>query len=502
MPGADADGLTAHAPEAAPVGTAPARARFDLAAVYTLVFAGAGWLLGLLRLYDNSFLWHLKTGEYILDHGVPHSDPYSFSAPGVKWIAQSWLAELVYGVLHRTVGDFSIRLLGAVLTASVLAITYRVAYRNSRDAQRAAGLTVLVLLCLYFSWSNRPLLFGFFFFAGLVYLVEVPGSWVARHAVWVLPPLLWLWANTHGSFILGYAYLGLHLLGTWWDGTPPWKDRSRSLLIGAGVALPLIALNPYGLDLLLFPFDLVGGRGEILSRVVEWRSPDFRSTIGIAFAVTVITLIVIAARGPHRLRRRDLVVVLPFIGLGLWAQRNVPIAAIVIVAVAARAVRRDEEKVRDLKLLPIFGAVMVAFVLALTAVSAGQKNFVFTAYPVSTLTWADQHGILTPNTRLLTDDAWAGYVIYRYWPQQKVFADDRFDMYPVPLMKDFLSFADGGTGWQKKLDAWGIDVVIWPKDSALSALLAESPAWRQVHRDGKAVVYVRKGSAQDAKLSS
>ena len=78
--------------------------RPSMADLFTLVFALGGWRSGLSRLSDNSFFWHLRTGRWILDHGIPRRDPYSFSAPGVHWIAQSWLAEALYGVVDRAAG--------------------------------------------------------------------------------------------------------------------------------------------------------------------------------------------------------------------------------------------------------------------------------------------------------------------------------------------------------------------------------------------------------------
>src|SRR5262245_24371342 len=72
--------------------------------VFTAFFGVFGWATGLSKLSDNSFFWHLKTGEYILDHGIPHHDVFSYTAPGTKWIAQSWLAEVTYAVLFRSIG--------------------------------------------------------------------------------------------------------------------------------------------------------------------------------------------------------------------------------------------------------------------------------------------------------------------------------------------------------------------------------------------------------------
>src|SRR6478736_4979165 len=80
----------------------PVRSRGSgLGWVFTAFFGVFGWATGLVKLSDNSFFWHLRTGEYILDHGIPHHDVFSYTAPGVHWVAQSWLAEVLYGALDR-----------------------------------------------------------------------------------------------------------------------------------------------------------------------------------------------------------------------------------------------------------------------------------------------------------------------------------------------------------------------------------------------------------------
>src|SRR6188472_2782592 len=109
---ADADAPTRPS---GPVTEASPRARFGLGAVFTGIFALFGWAVGISSLSDNSFFWHLRTGEYILDHGIPHHDVFSFTAPGARWVAQSWLAEVTYGVLDRSFGALGVRcFVGAV----------------------------------------------------------------------------------------------------------------------------------------------------------------------------------------------------------------------------------------------------------------------------------------------------------------------------------------------------------------------------------------------------
>ena len=57
--------------------------------VWLFMSSGAAGWQGLLA--DGDVGWHIRTGEYILDHhAVPHQDLYSFSKPGAPWFAWEW----------------------------------------------------------------------------------------------------------------------------------------------------------------------------------------------------------------------------------------------------------------------------------------------------------------------------------------------------------------------------------------------------------------------------
>ncbi len=194
--------------------------------VFTACFSVFGWAVGIAKLSDNSFFWHLRTGEYILDHGIPHHDVFSYTAPGTRWVAQSWLAEVTYAALYRTVGGIGIRLFVGAVGAGIGILAYRLALRLVRDRVVACGITLAALAGIYTVWSERPLLIGVLFLLVLLWVVEMPDSIVGRHMLVVVPVLMWLWANTHGTYELGFAYLALHLLGRWTDGAPPWAGES------------------------------------------------------------------------------------------------------------------------------------------------------------------------------------------------------------------------------------------------------------------------------------
>jgi hypothetical protein len=458
--------------------------------IFTCFFGVFGWAIGLAKLSDNSFFWHLKTGEYILDHGIPHHDVFSYTAPGTKWVAQSWLAEVTYALLYRSMGGFGIRLVIGLVGAGIGMLTYRLALRLVRDRLIACGLTAAALAGIYTVWSERPLLFGVLFLLVLLWTVEVPDSIVGRHPLVVLPVLLWLWANTHGTYQLGFAYLGLHLLGRWADGAPPWKGRERSLLLGSVIAFAAVFVNPYGVGLVTFPIQLLS-RGDILSHIVEWKSPDFRQAWGVALGIWIVVFVVALARGRHRVTRRDLIVAVPMLLLALWAVRNVAVAPLIALPVVARAFARDEEKPSELRGTMVAAAITVLVFAALLMgyQASTETNFDFASYPVASMRYLERHDLM--GKRLLTTDAAAGYVILEDWPQQRVFIDDRYDMYPTKVIYDYFDLTGAKPGWSKVLDRYDVELVVWSKDTALAALLDSSDGWQRIHTAGDDGIWVR-----------
>ncbi len=463
--------------------------------LFTAVFAVFGWGVGIERLSDNSFLWHLRTGHLILDQGIPHSDPFSYTARGTSWVAQSWLAEVLYAGADRLAGPFGIRLLVGLVGMAITVLVFRLALRLTRERMRAAGLAIASLAALYTLWSERPLLLGVLFFVVLLWVVEVPDSLVGRHPLVSLPILFWCWANVHGSFALGFAFLGLHVLGRWLEGNRPWVagSRERTLVIGSVIAFGVCFLNPYGAALVTFPLDLMR-RGEALKGVIEWSSPDFHSVRGLAFALWVAVFLVIVAKARRRVTVRDLVVTVPFLLLGFWALRNIVLAPLVCLPVAARAVAVDrpegeKEPEPALRLGWFFAAALLFVAVAMGVRASGQPDFALDSYPVRAMDAVEAQGLL--GQRVLTDDADAGYVIMRYGTEQPVFMDDRFDMFPLPVIRDFTTVNAGSVGWERVLDDHDVQVVVWGRDRVLSQLLRASDDWQITHRDPDYFVFVR-----------
>ena len=477
-----------------------------LTALFTAAFAAAGWHAAVSPLGDNSLFWHIRTGRWMLDHGIPRHDVYSFTAPGVSWVSQSWLAELAYGVIDSAFGPFGIRVVMAITGAAIAAVAFRLALDASGGRAGVERVSAVLLAAVAVSaslsnWSSRPLLQGALAFLALVWLVELADSRLGRHVGVGIPVVMWLWANAHGSFALGFAYLGLHLMGRWADGAPPWKGREWVIARAALVAVVACLVNPYGIGILTFPIELLG-RGEVLRSVIEWRSPDFRSAQGVTFGAWLSVFIACTALGRNRLSRRDLVVAVPFLMLALWAQRNITVAPLVTLPMAVRAVAGGRSEATDNPRLASerltgsqglahwsIALLLVLLVGSWTATARREPDFDSSSYPVKAMRFLETEDLL--GQRMLTEDWSAGYVILRWWPRQKVFIDDRYEMYPLGIISDYEELLRGGKNWRKVLDEHDIGIVVWRAREILPRLMEGDADWVVLYQDRTTVVYAR-----------
>jgi hypothetical protein len=453
--------------------------------VATLVLFG--FRLGIRPISDNSMLTHIRTGIDMVQRGaIPRSDPYSWTAHGTRWVVQSWLPEWTYGLAHRVGGFRLVVLEQGLLMAGLAWLLIRLARAGSPVRTAAAGLIVVGLAFPY--WSPRPLLFGLICMALMVTVVE------RRRTTWLLVPIVWLWVQSHGSYPLGLVWLGARAVGEGLD----WRAWPRDALsyIGAFVAgMVASVVNPLGARLLVFPLT-VGGRQEIFKRIVEWMSPNFQSgpgRIALIFLVVALLLLVRA-----RLIWRDVVPVVVFLAAGLFASRNLPLAAIAFAPALGRTLRRpesaparrspgaDQDRInRALALVLTLGFVLFGASVLRTGPLSLER------YPVDAATALAQQGFLDGTHNIVHMDFVGNYLELRFGRQVPVFIDDRYDMYPTAVSHDYIELLAAGPRSLRILDDRHVEVVLWHKDDPLAVLLTTSGRWRQTQAFGEWVVLER-----------
>lgn len=465
----------------------------------------------LLPLMDPDYFWHLRAGEVIVaNRALPLGDVFSFTHFGKPWILHEWLFEvLLYGV-HRVAGDVGIRFLVASFAVSVLLVSYFTARRFVRSGYVAFMLTLVLYAFLMQGLTPRPQLLTYLFFALTLRILMGFKYWGEKAGIWSLPLLMLPWVNAHAGYAIGLGLIALFLIAECLQlplsdkNTSQQREGLKGLSIVLVLTLLITLINPYGYHHWLYPFQVMG-MDVALSYISEWRSPNFHVLIFKIYLLCVLGYFVLGAYRSSKPDGVEVIIPAAMASLGFVSVRHVPLAALVLMPFMARALadraplhgrslllkdriiaRYKRLRGKDLggkeSVLNVILLVGVAIGLPLYATSQtqiGQQDFE-KMVPAKAVDFMVNNQI---QCRLLSTYHFGGYLIYRLYPDQRVFIDGRADMYGDAFMKEYIEASSGSENWDKVMKKYEIDCVLVGRDVPLRQLLMVRGDFAQVYTD-------------------
>lgn len=411
---------------------------------------------------DNSFLWHIRAGSVQLSSGrVLTEDPFSYTMQGEPWRTQSWLAELLYARLESWFGlDFvdPMMLIVAAVFLSVLGVFgFSVA---KKPAIVALFLALTAVLIVAF-WNPRPVVFSFVLFSLLLVVEKDEGL------RWSMPLIIWVWAASHGSFVIGCGFL---LLRAWQRRDPAWWRHAAA----AGV-VSLATAHGWGVVNMLLEFFT---NRDALGVIREWGHPDFLTPP--LFPVLVAVLALIVAAGAGRIQRRDGLLLVPFFLLAFSANRSVPpawlgLAPLTLLGLATVRYEPSPPTHGQQRVNVVLAAALVMVPLLLPR-PTGLDEERFPLVAADALT--DQ--------RVFHSDGAGGYLIYAQWPDRLVYIDDRAELYGDRLER-FIEIRGLVPDWRSMLEADAPSQALLPPEQPIVEAL-ERDGWQRTHEDDHWVV--------------
>ena len=292
----------------------------NLLVVVTLVLGIFLLVIGRTLLGVDSWLT-LVSGREIAEHGLPHTEVLTTIPAGRTWTDQQWLAQLIYYGLFR-VGGLGLDLLfHALMVTAALAITMIASRARGASSRMTLAAAVVCLAVAPWSWQLRAQSIALPLFALTLALVATDKPLLERRTLLVFPTLV-LWANVHGSVLLGAMLVSLAAVFALIAA----RTRPTRITVWRPLAylvLPWLCVfaSPYGTGLVDY-YRLLLVDSPVSRYITEWQAPRPHGYFIIFFVVAAAT-IAIAAWQRRRLSVYDLTVLALTLAGGLRSVRAV-----------------------------------------------------------------------------------------------------------------------------------------------------------------------------------
>lgn len=448
---------------------------------------------------DPDMWWHIRLGEQsVLTGDSVYIDSFSHTQYGAVHKNHSWLGQVVMVGFWSLGGHLGMTLYVSALAVAGMAFVY-FAGRGSIYMQGFA--LVLGGACAAAFWSPRPQMFTFLFTALLLYLLQKPKR-DGRAPFWTLPLIMWLWANSHGGYIVGYLIIGAFLLGEWLNGRFRREQLAaaqiRRLCGFTVLSLALAPINPLGFDVFLAPFETFGISG-MRDYIQEWKSPDFTQPVAWSFVILVVAFLVGGWTSRLRIGYGELLLAGGAFVMALYSARHLSLFAIAAVPVITTSfdtvlrrkgwtiADREEETPKRLALnAALIAAVALGTFARVAYVSSPDTvdQSLALNYPAAAVDFLKASGL---EGNLFNSYNWGGYLIFAL-PEYPVFIDGRTDLHRDAL-GEYTAAAFGTSVFPEVFARHNIAVVLIESDGPLALRLDADKSWERVYRDRVASVY-------------
>lgn len=492
-------------------------------------------VLGLLLVHNLTSInqdigRHIKIGEIIWQtKSIPKTNLISFTATDFPFINHHWLSELVFLGLFNLVGLKGLIVLKVILGIVSFLLIFLTAQKilyNQKDKLSFLRFLILCLSFLFFVFifiertEVRPEIFSFLIFAiylSVLLLVKYQNRY---KLLWILPIIQLFWVNLHIYFFIGpllFVFLFAdHLITN--RRNEDFKKRTKFLLlIGALIAVATL-INPNGFSGAFYPLSVFKQYGY---DVAENKSPFFVEKFGGSQAIDVFKVsIVFVLLSFVLIIKRFKKKIFEFLTAGflLFAAvkmlRNFSIYSLGLFPLVGMNLslfvdsmfgkREVGKKFKVGLILLITGLICLSLIFDYQIVSNkfylstnSQKTF---GLSVSSGAQGGVDFVKDNNIggQMFNNFDVGSYLVWKLYPEQKVFVDGRPEAYPVSFFSEIYK------PMQESIEKWGYysklyninyvffdhrDSTPWAKQFFQNIILNKD--WPMVYLDDYSVIFLK-----------
>ncbi len=502
-----------------------------------LLFGGLFLYLNYQPLLDSKIWLHVYQGQWILEHGaLPETDATQPLSEGMEVVVTCWLSQVAFSLADTWGGPQYVSNLFALAELVYVLILARVFYLQTRRVSlMMLGAGLVLLLGRDLQTFASPDVFGKCCFAALLWLVTrlrasgfgpllkgrghagaaARGAW----PYWLATAGLFIvWANLHGSFLLGIAVLVCCAAGR--AIGLGWKTRSvvtvvsdgptqRWVLLAQGAAVASL-VNPYGLDLLRENVGLLWN--EHLRAMPHWLPLNLPTLSGVLFLGSFAVLAAVLRHSRRRVQPAEVLLLLAFgaavVPTGRTMAWYAPVFAWVLMPHVSEILARvwpakthAAQSRGTAALAPRdFGVSLICATaiwgsFALSPISQGllggkprKAELILGAQTPRRV--AEHLRKQPPPGLIFAPLPWADWLVRDGSPQLKLYMTSNVQWVPWRVRSDYVRLARAESRWERAFDRYGVDTVVVQKQSqeSLRHAVQRSEEWNVVFEDETALI--------------
>jgi hypothetical protein len=498
MAAQDSPALDSNVPAAR--SSSPARFAISRGQLWMIIAITLPAIASLLApMLSGDVAYQIRTGQLMLESGsLVDADPFTFTIAGEAWLNQQWGASLVLGAGFEALGWSGLLVLRAVLIGATFALVYAAARGLGAGSIVASMVTLSSFVVGISNLALRSQTFGLLCFAAVVALL----AWRRSHPrlLWLVPLVMIVWANMHGSFPIGWLALGF-------AATDDVMRRSRQApqtIIVTVLAVVATLITPWTVGAWQYVAEL--STNPLISDLIsEWQPTTLQTPAGLFyFASLAAVAVLLLVRGRvlswvtlSWLAVLALVGLMAIRGTAWWAIGAASIVAYLVSGLEVRGrqlVAPGGAERRTLGYTAIAGVLVAFAVLVLPIWRGGDALYgpegVVGDAPrgVAEATRAE----MVEGDRLFVSQRWSSWFELAI-PELPVMVDYRIELFPAEIWADYIHVTGGRADWVEILDRWDVSLVTASaiEQAQLLPFLREADGWTLVFEDEEGAVFRR-----------
>jgi hypothetical protein len=472
---------------------------------------------------DGDIFWHLAAGREILNsRHLLFIDPFSYTTPGIQWIDLHWLFQVLSYLTFCLSGYYGLLLLKAFIVGSAVFLLLSPA-RALKSMVITASLFVFCIYHFRYLIPLRPGIFTLLYLSSFLFLLEKYSKTPRTGFIITLIPLQILWNNTQGLFMIGPAVVALYIVGTFTDMIRESKAPLHAiteyirtiqfwLLTTVFLTLCISGMaTPYGIKGFLFPFHLLKqitpGHANQYSNLIAENTPLIKmvgtdqSYYVLIFAILCSFVLLSMLSAPKKTRAWHFYLFACFAVLAIMAQRNLILFLFATVPLLKSNLEHFSLRIFTPVKKPLLYGCTIIISLYVTLITVSHYMMIKSignpispfCHPVNSTQYLSTHAL---SGNIFNADRYGGYLLWRLYPDKKVYIDTRLSMRDRTFFSDYISLLDNPEKFTFTIKRYDITAVVLPAFIPLYAKLIRylyyNPDWKLVIADGSEALFVKK----------